>query len=172
MSKKKKRCHRLGSRSSQNVAVGQHNRADFEMLIQRKTELYPRNRRLFMGLQVYLRFFAKYACPGSHAVSPFFEHPFARLGCFGRDRWNLWTRRHNDEWICIERRLQTLRECFQSMRENPWFHFWMSCVLWPHFGLMIRRLTTLASAGRPTEGLFRVRTSGRAIRRARAKKAL
>jgi hypothetical protein len=27
-------------------------RADFEMLIQRKTELYPRNRRLFMGLEV------------------------------------------------------------------------------------------------------------------------
>lgn len=71
----------------------------------------------------YLRFFAKYACPGSHALSPFFEHPFARLGCFGRDRWNLWARRHNDQWICIERRLQTLRECFQSMRENPWFHF-------------------------------------------------
>jgi hypothetical protein len=29
-----------------------HNWADFEMLIQRKTELYPRNRRLFMGLEV------------------------------------------------------------------------------------------------------------------------
>jgi hypothetical protein len=29
-----------------------HYRADFEMLIQRKTELYPRNRRLFMGLEV------------------------------------------------------------------------------------------------------------------------
>src|ERR1700737_2437200 len=29
-----------------------HNRADFEMLIQRKTELYPRNRRLFMGDQM------------------------------------------------------------------------------------------------------------------------
>jgi len=27
-------------------------RADFEMLIQRKTELYPRNRRLFMDLEV------------------------------------------------------------------------------------------------------------------------
>jgi hypothetical protein len=70
-----------------------------------------------------LPFYAKYACPGSHALSPFFEHPFARLGCFGRDRWNLWARRHNDQWICIELRFQTLRECFQSMRENPWFHF-------------------------------------------------
>ena len=71
----------------------------------------------------YLRFYAKYACPGSHALSPFFEHPFARLGCFARDRWNLWARRHNDEWICIENQLQTLAKCFQSMRENPWFHF-------------------------------------------------
>src|SRR5206468_3456195 len=33
-----------------------HNRADFEMLIQRKTELYPRNRRLFMGLEVQAGF--------------------------------------------------------------------------------------------------------------------
>jgi hypothetical protein len=32
------------------------------------------------------------------------------------------------------------------------------------------RSTTLASAGHPTEGLFRVRTSGRAIRRARVRK--
>ena len=37
----------------------------------------------------YLRFYAKYACPGPRALSPSFEHPFARLGCFGRDRWNL-----------------------------------------------------------------------------------
>ena len=29
-----------------------HNRADFEMLIQRKTELYPRNQRLFMDLEL------------------------------------------------------------------------------------------------------------------------
>ena len=43
--------------------------------------------------------------------------------CGKTPRWNLWARRHNDEWICIGRRLQTLRECFQSMRENPWAHF-------------------------------------------------
>src|ERR1700688_3010011 len=30
----------------------------------------------------YLRFYAKYACPGSHALSPFFEHPFARARLF------------------------------------------------------------------------------------------
>jgi hypothetical protein len=29
-----------------------HYRSDFEMIIQRKTEVYPRNRRLFMGLEV------------------------------------------------------------------------------------------------------------------------
>jgi hypothetical protein len=71
----------------------------------------------------YLRFYAKYACPGPHALSPFFEHAFARLGCFGGDRWNLWARRHNDQWMCIEQGIQTLQECLQSMRENPWFHF-------------------------------------------------
>ena len=71
----------------------------------------------------YLRFYAKFACPGPNALSPFFEHAFARLGYFDRDRWNLWARRHNDEWICIEPQPKALRECFDSMRENPWFHF-------------------------------------------------
>jgi hypothetical protein len=64
----------------------------------------------------YLRFYAKYACLGPRALSPSFEHPFARLGCFARDRWNLWARRHNDRWICIERQLQTLPECFKSLK--------------------------------------------------------
>jgi len=57
----------------------------------------------------YLRFYAKYACPGSHALSPFFEHPFARLGCFGRDRWNLWARR--------QRRVDLYREPASDTRE-------------------------------------------------------
>lgn len=71
----------------------------------------------------YLRFTAKYACPGSHALAPFFEHPFARLGYFGgRDRYNLWARRHNDQWIVIAEDL-TLDGGFAEMRENPWFQF-------------------------------------------------
>lgn len=57
------------------------------------------------------------------ALSPFFEHAFARLGYFDRDRWNLWARRHNDQWLYIEPQPKPLRECCESMRENPWFHF-------------------------------------------------
>jgi len=70
----------------------------------------------------YLRFVAKFACPGPNAISPFFERAFARLGYFGPDRYNLWTHRHNDEWLVIQDGL-TLQECFSEMRENPWFHF-------------------------------------------------
>ena len=38
--------------SLSHIFTNAHYGADFEMLIQRKTELYPRNRRLFMGLEV------------------------------------------------------------------------------------------------------------------------
>jgi len=70
----------------------------------------------------YLRFTAKYACPSPDAPAPFFDHPFARLGYFGTDRYNLRARRHNDRWIVISDEL-TLQECFEDMRTNPWFHF-------------------------------------------------
>ena len=70
----------------------------------------------------YLRFTAKYACTFPDAVSPFFEHNFARLGYFGPDRFNLWARRHNEEWIVLGDEL-TLQDCFDEMRTNPWFHF-------------------------------------------------
>lgn len=70
----------------------------------------------------YLRFTAKYACPGPRALSPFFDSPFARLGYFDRDRYNLWARRHNDQWIVLADDL-TLQGCFEEMRGNPWFQF-------------------------------------------------
>jgi hypothetical protein len=68
----------------------------------------------------YLIFTAKYACPGPNAVSPGFDHAFARLGCFARDRFNLWARRHNDEWLVLDDGL-TLEECFKCIVEDPWF---------------------------------------------------
>ena len=68
----------------------------------------------------YLQFIAKYACPGPNALSPFFEIAFARLGYFGPDSWNIWARRHNDQWMVLGSRM-TLRECFDEMRTNPWF---------------------------------------------------
>ena len=69
----------------------------------------------------YLQFIAKYACPGPNALSPFFEIAFARVGYFGPDCWNIWARRHNDQWMVLGSRM-TLPECFEEMRTNPWFH--------------------------------------------------
>jgi len=69
----------------------------------------------------YLQFIAKYACPGPNALSPSFESIFARLGYFGRDSWNIWARRHNDQWMLLGGGM-TLPECFEEMRTNPWFH--------------------------------------------------
>ena len=70
----------------------------------------------------YLRFIVRYACPSPDAYSPFFELPFARLGYFeGRDCYNLWARRHNDQWILLAEDL-TLTAAFAEMRTNPWFH--------------------------------------------------
>jgi hypothetical protein len=70
----------------------------------------------------YLRFTARYACPGPTALAPFFEVGFARLGYFNRDRYNLWARRHNDQWFVLGDEL-TLPGCFAEMRANPWFQF-------------------------------------------------
>ena len=69
----------------------------------------------------YLQFIAKYACPGPNALSPFFEIAFARLGYFRPDSWNIWARRHNDQWMVLGSGM-TLPECFEEMRTNPWFH--------------------------------------------------
>jgi hypothetical protein len=70
----------------------------------------------------YLQFIVKYACPGPNALSPFFDLAFARLGYFRPEAWSLWARRHNDQWIVIENELP-LEQCFEEMRNNPWFHF-------------------------------------------------
>jgi hypothetical protein len=68
----------------------------------------------------YIVIFARYACPGPNAISPSFDAPLARLGCFPGDRFSLWARRHTDEWIVIEDGI-TLNKCFEALRTNPWF---------------------------------------------------
>jgi hypothetical protein len=70
----------------------------------------------------YLRFIAKYTCPGPNALAPFFEISFARLDCFDCDHYNLWARRHNDQWIVLAEDV-TLAGAFPEMRTNPCFHF-------------------------------------------------
>jgi len=55
-------------------------------------------------------------------VTPFFERDFVRLGVVFANKWNLWARRYNDEWLCLEEDL-TLQQCFQRMRTDAWFEF-------------------------------------------------
>jgi hypothetical protein len=71
----------------------------------------------------YLRFNVHYACPGPNALVPSFKLPFARLGYFGgRNCYNLWARRHNDQWMVLAEDL-TLPAAFAEMQTNPWFNF-------------------------------------------------
>jgi hypothetical protein len=69
----------------------------------------------------YLQFIAHYACPGPNALSPSFDIAFARLGYFSPNFWNIWARRHNDQWMVLGS-ATTLQKCFEEMRNNPWFH--------------------------------------------------
>jgi len=46
----------------------------------------------------YFYFWAKYACPGSNAISPFFETKFARLEYVGNGCFNLSYLRHTGQW--------------------------------------------------------------------------
>ena len=68
----------------------------------------------------YLYFIAKYICPFPDALTSDFDVAFARLGYFSRDRFTLWARRHNDQWLVIEPNL-SLEECFKCMEKDPWF---------------------------------------------------
>lgn len=68
----------------------------------------------------YLLFTATYTCPGPNARSPTFDRSFARFGCFARDRFNIWARRHNDEWLVLDDGL-TLKESLKRLVEDPWF---------------------------------------------------
>jgi len=68
----------------------------------------------------YIVIVAKYACPGPNALSPGFDAPLARLGYFPSERFSLWARRHNDEWLALDDGI-TLDECFERMKNDPWF---------------------------------------------------
>jgi hypothetical protein len=70
----------------------------------------------------YLIFMTKYACPAPNAFSPFFEVPLARFGYFSRDKWSVWARRHNDQWMDMGGMRLTLEGCFDEMLTNPWFN--------------------------------------------------
>lgn len=72
----------------------------------------------------YFYFYAKYACPGPNARSPFFEMGFARLeylGGLGRQsRFNLSYMRHTGKWIEIRENL-SLDQCLDEIKSDGAF---------------------------------------------------
>ncbi len=68
----------------------------------------------------YFYFCAKYACPGSNAISPFFEARFARLEYVGNERFNLSYMRHTGQWWEIYTEL-SLVNCLDAIRDEPHF---------------------------------------------------
>ena len=63
---------------------------------------------------------AVYACPGPNAISPSFEDRFARLRPAGGGRFDLSFMRHTGQWVELYQG-QTLDECLESIRDDPWF---------------------------------------------------
>jgi hypothetical protein len=69
----------------------------------------------------YFYFCSRYACPGPHALSPFFESKFARMEYIGDGLFNLAYMRYTGQWFEIFTDL-SLDACLESIRDDPWFH--------------------------------------------------
>ena len=65
-------------------------------------------------------FCAKYACPGPHALSPFFETRFARMEYVGQHRFNLAFMRYTGQWIELEQGL-TLNACLEAIKGGGFY---------------------------------------------------
>lgn len=61
-----------------------------------------------------------YACPGPNAISPSFEARFARLRPAAGGKYDLSFMRHTGQWVELFQG-QTLDECLQEIRDDPWF---------------------------------------------------
>ncbi len=70
--------------------------------------------------QSYFYFCAKYACPGSNAILPFFEIKFARLEYVSNECFNLSYMRHTGQWWGIYTEL-SLDESIDAIRDEPHF---------------------------------------------------
>ena len=73
----------------------------------------------------YFYFYAKYACPGPNALSPFFDIGFARLeyvsGVGQQSLFNLSYMRHTGKWLEIWHGL-SLEECLSEVRGGGLFN--------------------------------------------------
>jgi hypothetical protein len=63
---------------------------------------------------------AVYACPGPNAISPTFEDRFARLRPAASGRFDLSYLRHTGQWVELYQG-QTVEECLEAIRDDPWF---------------------------------------------------
>jgi hypothetical protein len=63
---------------------------------------------------------AVYACPGPNAISPTFEARFARVRPSGAGRFDLSFMRYTEQWVELYQG-QTLDECLEAIRDDPWF---------------------------------------------------
>ena len=68
-----------------------------------------------------LYFRARYACPGSNAISPFFEDSFTRLAYMANGHFNLAYMRHTGKWCEVFTGL-SMEEAFEAIRDQPFFH--------------------------------------------------
>ena len=68
-----------------------------------------------------LYFRARYACPGSNALSPFFEDSFTRLAYMANGRFNLAYMRHTGKWWEVFSDL-SMEEAFAAIRDQALFH--------------------------------------------------
>jgi hypothetical protein len=68
----------------------------------------------------YFYFCAKYACPGSTALSPSFEARFTRLEYVGDRRFNVAFMRHTGQWVETEQGM-TIDQCLRSIREEGFY---------------------------------------------------
>jgi hypothetical protein len=68
----------------------------------------------------YFYFCAKYCCPGSNAITPFFDTKFARLEYIGTQQFNLSYMRHTGQWWEVYTAL-SVNECFEMIQNEPLF---------------------------------------------------
>jgi hypothetical protein len=68
----------------------------------------------------YFYFVATYACPSPNAISPTFEHKFARMEYVGDSKFALSYMRHTEDWFELFDKL-SVDECMKVIRDDPWF---------------------------------------------------
>jgi hypothetical protein len=67
-----------------------------------------------------LYFVLTYACPGPAAISPTFDHRFARIEFVGNNQFSLSFMRHTGKWVVLYDRL-SWDGCVEAIKNDFWF---------------------------------------------------